>query len=215
MSNWAYHVFRMGALVAAATFSLHGLPDEASAGRGRPGAGAGRPRPQVSREGPAREGSFSRDRSPRYERNQEGPRGDRRAPLQERPRTDPRMEQGREQRREQIQDRRDYSRDRRGDREPGGYYEDDRRARPDEERLERRDDRRQDLREERHEFYADRRAFVRGATYTAAWYDSQSCPDRVVIVDGYSYYECNDSWFGRSYYGGEVIYTVTDPPSGY
>ncbi len=119
-----------------------------------------------------------------------------------------------EQREEQIQDRREYSRDRRGDREDR-RYEDDRRDRPDEERSERRDDRRQDIREDRDEFYADRRVFVRGETYTAAWYDSQSCPDRVVVVDGYSYYECNDSWFGRSYYGGEVIYTVTDPPPGY
>ncbi|MEE8165704.1 MAG: hypothetical protein V3T64_09060, partial [Myxococcota bacterium] len=71
MSSWAYHLFRLGALVAAATFSLHGLDLEASAGRGRPGGGAGRPQPHVSRDGPARGGSFSRDHSPSYERNQE------------------------------------------------------------------------------------------------------------------------------------------------
>jgi hypothetical protein len=37
----------------------------------------------------------------------------------------------------------------------------------------------------------------------------------VVDVDGYTYYECDDVWFSRTYYGGEVIYTVTDAPPGY
>jgi hypothetical protein len=47
------------------------------------------------------------------------------------------------------------------------------------------------------------------------WYSSQSCSDEVVVVDGYSYYSCNSAWFGRTYYGGEVIYTVVDAPPGY
>jgi len=34
-------------------------------------------------------------------------------------------------------------------------------------------------------------------------------------VDGYSYYQCDGEWFGRSYYGGEVTYTVIDAPAGY
>ena len=70
-------------------------------------------------------------------------------------------------------------------------------------------------REDRRDYYDDRRDFARGATYTAVWW-GQSCSNAtVVVVDDYSYYECNDAWFSRTYYGGEVIYTVTDAPSGY
>jgi hypothetical protein len=37
----------------------------------------------------------------------------------------------------------------------------------------------------------------------------------IVVQDGYSYYQCNGAWFGRTYYGGEVTYTVIDAPQGY
>ena len=70
-------------------------------------------------------------------------------------------------------------------------------------------------REDRRDYYDDRRDFARGATYTAVWW-GQSCSNAtVVVVDRYTYYECDGAWFSRTYYGGEVIYTVTDAPPGY
>jgi len=105
-------------------------------------------------------------------------------------------------------DRRDYNDDRRDDRRD---YNDDRR-----------DDRRDyydDRRDDRRDYYDDRRddhRYARGARYSSSWWISNSCSRTVVVVlDGYSYYQCNDSWFGRTYYGGEVTYTVVDAPEGY
>jgi hypothetical protein len=48
------------------------------------------------------------------------------------------------------------------------------------------------------------------------WWTSNTCRQTIVVVqDGYSYYQCNGEWFGRSYYGGEVVYTVIEAPVGY
>jgi hypothetical protein len=81
-------------------------------------------------------------------------------------------------------------------------------------------DRVEDRRENRQDYYDDRRddrrRYARGARYSAVWWTSSSCRQTVVVVqDGYSYYQCNGEWFGRSYYGGEVVYTVIDAPEGY
>ena len=166
-----------------------------------------RARPNVSREGPARGGSFRREYTPAGERNAERGAPDRS------PRSNPsvRPEPGRE--------RRDAPRAYEGER-PRPYQDDDRRG---DDRQDRRDDYREadreppgrEYREDRVDRYSDRRAFARGATYSSTWYRSQSCSDEVVVVDGYSYYRCDDVWFGRTYYGGEVIYTVVDAPPGY
>jgi hypothetical protein len=100
--------------------------------------------------------------------------------------------------------------DRRGDQRRDDRYE-DRPAVP--ERVEERRDDRRDYYDDRRD---DRRQFARGARYSAVWWTSNSCRQTVVVVqDGYSYYQCNGEWFGRSYYGGEVTYTVIDPPQGY
>ncbi len=79
------------------------------------------------------------------------------------------------------------------------------------------DDRRQDTRrDDRRDYYDDRRRYSRGVRYSASWWTSNSCSQEVVVVlDGYRYYQCNDAWFGRTYYGGEVTYTVIDAPEGY
>ena len=77
-------------------------------------------------------------------------------------------------------------------------------------------DRVEDRRDDRRDYYHDRDDFERGATYTAIWWTSHSCVStEVVEVDGYTYYQCNGAWFSRTYYGGEVTYTVTDAPRGY
>jgi hypothetical protein len=81
-------------------------------------------------------------------------------------------------------------------------------------------DRVEERRENRRDYYDDRRddrrRFVRGTRYSAVWWTSNSCRQTIVVVqDGYSYYQCDGEWFGRSYYGGEVVYTIIDAPVGY
>ena len=36
-----------------------------------------------------------------------------------------------------------------------------------------------------------------------------------VIVNNVMYYNCNSTWYSRSYAGGEVVYIVTSAPAGY
>ena len=87
--------------------------------------------------------------------------------------------------------------------------------RPADSRRERIEERR-DYYDDRREDYADDRRLARGVRYSSVWWNSNSCSTTdVVVVDGYSYYRCEDNWFGRTYYGGEVTYTVIDPPPGY
>lgn len=180
--------------------------------------GGARPRPNVSRQGPARSGSFHSSRGPSRERGDtrrnERPGPDRSARRDPGPdRLDARRSNERERGPDRDRDRRDR-RDRRDDyregNRDGDYDRDDRDV-----------DRRRgpvarERRDDRRDYYDDRRDFARGARYSAVWWSSNSCSDAVVVhVDGYTYYQCDNEWFGRSYYGGEVVYTVTDAPSGY
>ena len=81
------------------------------------------------------------------------------------------------------------------------------------ERVEERRENRRDYYDDRRD---DRRQFARGARYSSVWWTSNSCRQTIVVVqDGNSYYQCNGEWFGRSYYGGEVTYTVIEAPQGY
>ena len=74
---------------------------------------------------------------------------------------------------------------------------------------------REERRENRRDYYDDRRDFARGMRYSASWWTRSCSRATIVVANGYSYYRCDDVWFSRTYYGGEVIYTVTDAPSGY
>ncbi len=108
----------------------------------------------------------------------------------------------------EMRDRRqDYNRD---------YDRDDRyeeRRNPAPARAVERRDNRRDYYDDRRD---DRRAFARGVRYSSSWWTSNSCSQTaIVVVDGYTYYQCNGAWFGRTYYGGEVTYTVIDTPAGY
>lgn len=51
--------------------------------------------------------------------------------------------------------------------------------------------------------------------YSASWWTQSCSRATIVIVDGYTYYHCDNFWFSRTYYGGDVVYTVTDTPAGY
>ncbi len=167
--------------------------------------GGGRPRPHVSRQGPAPGGSFNSRREPGSARRDERPAAAPSARREARPeRMDrPRVEDTERGRGREMDDRR----------------EDARRDRRDDDRLNSREDRvedRRDYYDDRRDNYQDRRRVARGGRYSAVWWTSNSCSQTVVVVvDGYSYYQCNDTWFSRTYYGGEVTYTVTNAPPGY
>jgi hypothetical protein len=166
-----------------------------------------RARPNVSRQGPARNGSFHSTRD----------RGG--AGYNERPAADEPTALDRRQHRQPGPDRTDA----RGmNDEYRGRGEDRNDNRLDDRRDDRDEDRRDvpDRVEERRDYYDDRRddrrQYVRGTRYSAVWWTSNTCRQTIVVVqDGYSYYQCNGEWFGRSYYGGEVVYTVIDAPEGY
>jgi hypothetical protein len=189
------------------------LVQDASAQRRMGGA---RPQAHVSRQGPARSGSFDSNRQRGAVRRDERPAPDRS------PRVDP------ADRRDGAPDRRDApgglagERGRVGegrqidDRGRDDRYDDRPHENIDRERVEERRDDRRDYYDDRRDYYDERRAFVRGARYSAVWWTSNSCVNAVVVkVDGYTYYQCNSAWFSRTYYGGEVTYTVTDAPAGY
>ena len=59
------------------------------------------------------------------------------------------------------------------------------------------------------------RIWHRGHRITYVEYSNYGCGEVVVVVDGDKYYECEGTWFVRTYYGGELVYTASDPPSGY
>lgn len=207
---WKIHVFLRVALIIGLSVGLIALAGDSWAQR-RGGGGGMRARPNISRQGPARNGSFSSNRDRGGARYNQPPAADR-SPRVDRPdRREPRpdgMDSRRLNDRERGRDRfmDDGGRDdRRDDR-----YEDDRDV-PD--RVEDRRDDRRDYYDDRRD---DRRRYARGARYSAVWWTSNSCRQTIVVVqDGYSYYQCDGEWFGRSYYGGEVTYTVIDAPEGY
>jgi hypothetical protein len=160
-------------------------------------------RPNVSRQGPARRGSFNANRNQRDTRPNERPAADRS------PRED------RVDRRNPGPDRMDAPRMNEAERGRGPDVDerrqDDRADVPD--RVPERRENQRDYYDDRRD---DRRQFARGARYSAVWWSSNSCRQTIVVVqDGYSYYQCDDAWFGRTYYGGEVTYTVIDPPEGH
>ncbi len=167
--------------------------------------GSGRARPNVSRQGPAGSGSFQPTRTRESTRRSERP-----APNQ-RDRTVPSNRQ--DVSRDQTDSRRVNQREPDRDRE----VEDRRNERRDD-YDDRRDDRRDyydDRRDDRRDYYDDRRHYARGRRYSASWWTRSCSRATIVIVDGYTYYRCDNFWFSRTYYGGDVIYTVTDTPPGY
>jgi len=197
-----FQPFLRAAVVMGLSVCLLALAHDAWAQRR---GGGGRPRPHVSRQGPAPGGSFNSGRERGSARRDERPAAAPSTRPEARPeRMDrPRVEDTERRRGREMDDRReDARRDRRDDDRPNSP----------EDRVE---DRR-DYYDDRRDDYQDRRRFARGGRYSAVWWTSNSCSQTVVVVvDGYSYYQCNDTWFSRTYYGGEVTYTVTDAPPGY
>ena len=174
-----------------------------------------RGRPQISRSGPASQGSFGRGsdthrqsqraRDPGPDRNRD--RGPDPGPDRFRERSpDPGPDRFRE---------RDAGRQRHPDvdRDPGP----DRRPDPDRVRDERRD-RRDDYlddRDDRRGRARRHRAWRHGTQLTYVEWTDSDCSNEEVLDGGASLFECDGVWFVRTYYGGDVVYTVTDAPSGY
>jgi hypothetical protein len=192
---------RMAAMIGLSV-SLVVLTGDAWAQRRGGGAHA---RPNVTRQGPARSGSFNSNRNRPDTRRDERPAPDRS------PRED-RMD-----RRDPGPDRIDTQRVNKAERGRGPDEDDRRKGRQDRPvepaRVQERRENRRDYYDDRRD---DRRQFARGVRYSSVWWTSNSCRQTVIVVqDGYSYYQCNGAWFGRTYYGGEVTYTVIDAPQGY
>ncbi len=208
--SWKVHDSLRVAVIVGLSVCLMALAADAWAQR-RGGGGGMRARPNVSRQGPARNGSFgsSRDRG--------GARRNERSTVDRSPGVD------RSERLEARPDRMDARRVNEGERGRGRDMDDRRRDdRRDDRYEDRRDvpDRVEEHRENRRDDYDDRRddrrRYARGVGYSSVWWTSNSCRQTVIVVqDGYSYYQCNGVWFGRTYYGGEVTYTVIDAPRGY
>lgn len=169
--------FLQMAVICGLAVLLMALAQDASA-RGR--GGGARPRAHVSRDGPARSGSFRH--APARERARPGHQAERRR--QRRPDDRPRVvrPENRPADRPVSPERRPVARERR---------------------------------ENRRDYYDDRRDFVRGMRYSASWWGRSCSRATIVVADGYTYYRCDNTWFGRTYYGGEVLYTVVDTPPGY
>lgn len=190
-------IFRAGLLLGLA---LHlGVPEGDAWARGGRRAHT---RPNVSRSGPASRGSL------RNQAEQRGP--DRRGSERD-------YDHNRYDRRDQY-DREDRV-ERRVDRGRVDIDREDLRDRPNApdspEEAKRRQNRREHIRDERRDYYEDRRDFRRGAVYYSSWWSTSCTYAEVVETGGYTYYKCEGAWFSRTYYGGEVIYTVTDAPPGY
>ena len=202
--TWKIHdVLRVAVIIG---FSVCLIVPAGDAWAQRRGGGGGmRARPNVSRQGPARNGSFNSNQNRRDTRDNERPRADRPDRRDPGPnRADARRLNDAERGRGRDLD------DRRGDDRRDDRHE-DRPVVP--ERVEERRDNRRDYYDDRRD---DRRQFARGARYSSVWWTSNSCRQTVFVVqDGYSYYQCNGEWFGRSFYGGEVTYPVIDAPQGY
>jgi hypothetical protein len=54
-----------------------------------------------------------------------------------------------------------------------------------------------------------------GAAAAAPPYWTLSCTPTTVVIGGTTYYQCGSAWYVRVYSGGEVAYTMVNPPAGY
>jgi hypothetical protein len=113
------------------------------------------------------------------------------------------------------QNNRDRGQIRNNNRDRNQDRDDDRE--PDRDRDDRRDDdydrdRDPDRDRDRHDVARRHRAWYRGDQISYIEYREYNCDEDAVVVDGDKYYRCEGSWFVRTYYGGEMVYTVTESP---
>ncbi|TMB20127.1 MAG: hypothetical protein E6J71_09905 [Deltaproteobacteria bacterium] len=41
------------------------------------------------------------------------------------------------------------------------------------------------------------------------------CTPTAVVIGATTYYQCGSTWYIQAYSGGEVVYTIVNPPAGY
>jgi hypothetical protein len=58
-------------------------------------------------------------------------------------------------------------------------------------------------------------AVVAGAAVAAPPYWTLACVPETLVIGGTTYYRCGSAWYVRVYSGGEVAYTMVNPPAGY
>jgi len=63
-----------------------------------------------------------------------------------------------------------------------------------------------------NEWYDDRRRWAIGTAVTASAFRSLSCASSTVVVNGVTYYNCDNTWYNRAYRGGNVTYIVVNAP---
>jgi len=54
-----------------------------------------------------------------------------------------------------------------------------------------------------------------GAAAARPYYGGLPCTPATVVVGGTTYYQCGSTWCIHAYSGGDVIYTIVNPPPGY
>ena len=184
----------------------------------------------VSRQGPSRSGSLnsnrsrssSRSRSANRSTNRSG-QGNRQANAQNR--------QGNRQ--DNAQNRQGNRENNRGDREDNRQdWQDERRDYQEGVRDERRDYA-EDVRSERRE-YAEHAewnngivewdegtewgalvaagVFVTGTAIAVSSFNNAPCTMTSTVINGQTYYQCDNYWYQEAYQGGEVVYVVVNPP---
>jgi hypothetical protein len=68
--------------------------------------------------------------------------------------------------------------------------------------------------EDRRDYVRRHRAWRLGTRLSYDEWVEYDCDDAELIeVDGDQLFECEGTWFVQTYYGGDVVYTATDPPS--
>ena len=155
-------------------------------GRGGGGRGGGR---SMSRGGPASSGSYQRSRA----RPQSNPsRGS-----MDRANNQSQRADRSSQRQDNYQDRGDQRQD---------NYQDRQDQRQD--NYDKRYDNRKEYRNDRNEWYEDR--WRRGAYLSIASWNRMSCRYTTVIVNGITYYDCNNVRYERVYRGSEVTFIIVN-----
>jgi hypothetical protein len=204
-------------------FARGGVAAGGSFGQGR---AAGRvPRGAYRRQGPAASGTFEGRSSRRYEGayagDESGPGGgpqfDREAVAQQQrarfgrlgPAEGPRDGAAAEERRDAMAERQQERQERRDEaRQEWQSY--------DQARREDWQDYAEDHADDRvygGGYYAYDTAVAAAGAVPPGW--TLSCTPAVVVVGATTYYQCGTAWYIRAYGGGEVIYTMVNPPAGY
>jgi len=66
-----------------------------------------------------------------------------------------------------------------------------------------------------YEYAGTAAAVVVDAAVTAPPSWTLPCTPTAVVIGATTYYQCGSTWYIQAYSGGEVVYTIVNPPAGY